>query len=140
MEAQKRSFQLEFEHIGGKVEQLELEVQALRALGQQSANKAPTCELATPPVSSIQKGKRRGEDPLRSQEVVHASPPSQPKQSQSSTSRKSYAQVVKENPVQSPFEKVWTKVKYSNKKENMTKKSQRQESRGRRILFPREEA
>lgn len=140
MEAQRRSFQLELERMGGKVEQLELEVQALKAPGQQSTNKTPTGELAAPPVSNIQKGKRRGEDQLRSQEGVHASPPSQPKQSQSSTSRKSYAQVVKENPVRSPSGKAWTEVKHSNKKESMTRKSQRQEPGGRRILFPREEA
>ena len=33
MESQRRSFQLELERMGGKAEQLELEVQALKAPG-----------------------------------------------------------------------------------------------------------
>ena len=64
----------------------------------------------------------------------------QPWQSLSGGSRKSYAQVVKENPVCSSVEKPWTEVKYPNKKNVAAKKGvQKQEPGGRRILFPREE-
>lgn len=69
----------------------------------------------------------------------NSSPPSQPRQSQSGGSRKSYAQVVKENPTRSSVEKPWTEVKYPNKKNGAAKKGlQKQEPGGRRILFPRE--
>ena len=71
---------------------------------------------------------------------INSSPPSQPRQSQSGVSRKSYAQVVKENPTRSSVEKPWTEVKYANKKNVGAKKGmQKQEPGGRRILFPREE-
>lgn len=36
--------------------------------------------------------------------------------------QKSYAQVVKENPARLSSEKPWTKVKYSNKKDEIAKK------------------
>ena len=49
MEAQRQSFQLELEHMGGKVQQLELEVKALKGSGQQMARKtlAPSRRRAT---------------------------------------------------------------------------------------------
>lgn len=53
---------------------------------------------------------------------VNSSPPSQPRQSQSGVSRKSYAQVVKENPTRSSVEKPWTEVKYAKKKNVAAKK------------------
>lgn len=47
--------------------------------------------------------------------------------------------MVKKNTVLFSSEKAWTKVKYSNKKEGMTKKkSKRKGSEGRKILFFRE--
>lgn len=49
----------------------------------------------------------------------NTSPPNQPKQSQSSTLRKSYEQVVKGNPTRLSSEKPWTEVKYHNKRERM---------------------
>lgn len=72
---------------------------------------------------------------------INSSQPSQPRQSQSGVSRKSYAQVVKENPMRSSLEKPWTEVRYTNKKNVAAKKGmQKQEPGGRRILFPRKEA
>ncbi len=48
--------------------------------------------------------------------------------------------MMKENSVRLLSKKAWTEVKYSNKKENMSKKGQRQELGGRKILFSRKEA
>ena len=148
MEAQRQNFQLELERMGGKVEQLESEVKALKFPGQHLARKTPPAKAVMPSSSDSQKGKSQLEDRERSQESspiepheVNARPPNQPKQSQPDTLRKSYAQVVKGNPTRLPPEKPWTEVKYTNKKEGWAKeKTQRQELGGRRILFPRKEA
>ncbi len=71
---------------------------------------------------------------------VNSSPPRQPRQSQSGIFRKSYTQVVKENPTRSSLEKPRTEVKYTNKKNVAAKKGmQKQELGGRRIFHPKEE-
>ena len=71
---------------------------------------------------------------------VNSSPPSQSRQSQLGVLRKSYAQVVKENLTRSSAKKLWTEVKYTNKKNIAAKKGmQKQDPDGRRILFPRKE-
>ena len=55
IEAKKRSFKLELEQMEEKVEQLELEIQILKALYQQSINKIPIVGLGALLVGNIQK-------------------------------------------------------------------------------------
>lgn len=93
-----------------------------------------------------EKEKRQSQKQGEIPEVVHPkttqtdpNPPTQAKQNPPDTMRKSYAQVVKQTPTQSATEKPWTEVKYANKRQGMTKVTQKQEPGGRRILFPREE-
>lgn len=71
--------------------------------------------------------------------TIPLSPPHQPRQNQTSTLQKSYAQVVKQRPTSSS-EKPWTEVKYTNRKKSSAKKTQRQEPGERRILFSRVQA
>ena len=71
---------------------------------------------------------------------INSSPPSQPKQSQLGVLRKSYTQIVKENPTRSSVKKPWTEVKYTNKNNVAAKKGmQKQEPGKRRILFSRKQ-
>ena len=75
--------------------------------------------------------------PVKTYEI-NVSIPNQLKQSQLSTLLKSYAQVVKKSPMRLVSEKLWTEVKYGNRKDEMTKKKlQKQESGGKKILFSR---
>lgn len=59
MEAQRQSFQLELEHMGGKVQQLELEVKALKGPGQQVARRTPAVTPGTPSEGDSQGEKQR---------------------------------------------------------------------------------
>lgn len=60
MEAQRQSLQVELKHMGGKVEQLELEVETLKVPTQHSAYKLPTAKIAMLSNSNTPK---RMEDP-----------------------------------------------------------------------------
>ena len=59
MEAQRQSFQLELERMGGKVEQLESEVQALKVSGQQLARNRPLAKAVAPSGSNGQEERER---------------------------------------------------------------------------------
>lgn len=129
MEVQRQSFQLELECIGGKVEQLESEVQVLKASGQQLTNKMLTAELVASSRSNSQREKSHRKDQEESQKLqstvsnkINTSSINQPKSSQPGTLQKSYTQVVKRNSTRLSSEKPWTKVKYSSKKEGIAKK------------------
>ena len=70
MEAQRQSFQLELERVGEKVEQLQLEVKALRFLGHHLARKIPPAKAI---VSSSSDGQERGHtEQLKNQNKSHA--------------------------------------------------------------------
>ena len=62
MEAQRQSFQLELERMGGKVEQLESEVKALKVRGRQLARKTPLAKAVAPSGSDGQEERERGSD------------------------------------------------------------------------------
>lgn len=71
---------------------------------------------------------------------VNSNLPSQSRKCQFGVLRKSYTQVVKENPMRLSVEKLWTKVKYANKKNVAAKKGmQKQKPSRRRIFFPKKE-
>ena len=83
MEAQKQSFQLELERMGGKVEQLESEVKALKFPGQQLARKIlPAKTIAQLSTDGQDERKEvqteQSEDPNRSQiyrQIIKSSTP-----------------------------------------------------------------
>ncbi len=62
MEAERQSFQLELERMGGKVEQLESEVKALKFPGQHSTRKTPPAKTVAPSNSDGQKRGKQLED------------------------------------------------------------------------------
>ena len=61
MEAQRQIFQLELERVGGKVEQLESEVKALKLSGQRLAHKTPPAKPVAPPSSDGQEEREKGQ-------------------------------------------------------------------------------
>lgn len=61
MEAQRQSLQLELERMGGKVEQLESEVKALKVPGHQLARKTPLAKSVAPSGSDGQEERDRGQ-------------------------------------------------------------------------------
>lgn len=154
MEAQRQNFQLELERVGEifetKTALLESEIKLLKAVGPQPPQKSPPTKGNSTTSSNgqgererSQTEEREGIQEFSSMEInpANTSPPSQPTQNRSGVLRKSYAQVVKDNPTRSSVEKPWTEVKYTNKKNETAKKgTHNQEPGGRRILFPRKEA
>ena len=103
IEAQKRSFQVEFENIRRKVEKLEAEVLAIKkAPSGNPTSKKSAAVVATPSSSNNQRRQVEDRDqesqPVETHEI-NASTQNQQKQSQPSTLRKSYVQVVKGSPI-----------------------------------------
>ena len=59
IEAQKKGFQLELEHMGGKIQQLELKVKVLKIPAQQLACKTPPAKAVAPSRSDSQDERER---------------------------------------------------------------------------------
>ena len=116
MEAQRESFQLELERMGGKVQQLESEVKALKIPAQQLARKTPPAKTVTPSRSDSQEEREReqteqAEDQDGSQKhrqtythITKTSVPNQPRQS-AKPNTKSYTQIASTNAAPTTSEK-----------------------------------
>ena len=148
MEALRQSFQLELERMGGKVEQLESEVKALKFPGQQLARKILPAKTVAPLSTGGQDEREevqteQSEDPNRSQIYWRIIKNSTPTQAGPSTKpipeKRNYAAVAASKPTKAP-EQPWTQVKYKNCKPNSqqsAKSISNAEYQERRILFPR---
>lgn len=156
MEAQRQTFQLELERMGGKVEQLESEVKALKFPGQQLTRETPPVAVA-PSSSNGQRGEKQLEDQEGSRESqltrprrINASPKEGSKVDMGTTTdppsldtktrieRRNYASVAAAKPAKSP-EQPWTQVSYGTRKAKgkQSNPTTKQEQLGRRILSPR---
>lgn len=146
MEAQRLSFQIELERVRGeldlfeqKLKSLEDEIRFLKSPGKHPAPRLRPAKRNSTTSSNEQEERewRQSEERERSQPIeTHEVDVNPPKQGQSGTVRKIYAQVAKDNPTRSSSENPWAEVKYDNKKQGAAKKgNQRQGPRGKGDLI-----
>ena len=153
VEAQRQSFQVELKHMGGKEQQLELEVKALKFPTQHSARKTPAAKTAVPSSSNTPKRMEDRDENQESQPIglrkmnagltegsqsdtgIAPNPPSL--DTRPCTEKRDYASVAASKPVKSS-EQPWTKVSYGTRKPKgkQLNSTIRQEQLGQRILFP----
>ena len=117
--------------MGGKVQQLEMEVNALKFPTQHSARKTPAAKTAAPSSSDTQKRMEDREENQKSQPIgsrrvnagliegsqidtgIAPNPPSL--DTRPRTEKRDYASVAASKPVKRP-EQPWTKVSYGTRK------------------------
>ena len=149
MEAQRESFQLELERMGGKVQQLESEVKALKIPAQQLACKTPPAKAVASPRSDSQEEREREQteqakdqngSQKHQQTYTHTPKSNVPNQLRQSAkpNTKSYAQIASTNAAPTTSEKAWTEVRYNNRKQkNSSLSPPKTEPEKRRVIFRR---
>lgn len=147
METQRQSFELKLEHLGDKVEQLELEVNALKASGRQVPRKITPSKVATQLGSCSQEETEEGDKELskrldRSPKQPQISPSISktsilnPPNPNTKPTPKSYAQMASTNASQNASEKAWTEVR-NGKPKNSIPAPRKTEPEKRRVIFRR---
>lgn len=111
MEAQRQSFQIELERVRGeldlfesKLKSIEDEIRFLKSPGKHPVQRLRPAKRSS--TTSSNEEERERNQPTETHEV-DVNLPNPPKQSQSGTVRKSYAQVAKDNPTRPSSENPW---------------------------------